>query len=88
MQVNIFEAKNRLSELIKIAQSGVEIVIANRGQPVARLVPTKSPALSSFTPGSAAAILGWRQDQALPSYLQKTAVQIDQEIDKERAAWD
>ena len=39
MQVNILEAKNRLSELIKSAQAGEEVVIANRGQPVVKLVP-------------------------------------------------
>jgi len=39
MQVNILEAKNRLSQLVKRAQAGEEIIIANRGQPVARLVP-------------------------------------------------
>ena len=38
MQVNILEAKNRLSLLIRAAQAGEEVVIANRGQPVARLV--------------------------------------------------
>ena len=38
MQVNILEARNRLSQLIKAAQAGEEVVIANRGEPVARLV--------------------------------------------------
>src|SRR5258707_98144 len=37
MQVNIFEAKNRLSQLIKSVQAGEEVVIANRGEPVAQL---------------------------------------------------
>ena len=36
MQVNILEAKNRLSQLIKSAQRGEEVVIANRGEPVAQ----------------------------------------------------
>lgn len=48
-QVNIHEAKTRLSELIA---SGEEIVIARYGQPVAKLMPIKSP-LSRHTPGSA-----------------------------------
>ncbi|MGH7059317.1 MAG: type II toxin-antitoxin system Phd/YefM family antitoxin [Stellaceae bacterium] len=39
MQVNVFEAKNRLSQLIKLAQAGTDVVIAKRGQRVARLVP-------------------------------------------------
>ena len=39
MQVNVLEAKNRLSRLLKSVQAGEEVVIANRGVPVARLVP-------------------------------------------------
>ena len=38
MQVNILEAKNRLSLLIRAAQAGEDVVIANRGEPVVRLV--------------------------------------------------
>lgn len=48
-QVNIHEAKTRLSELIA---SGEEIVIARYGEPVARLMPIKSP-VARRTPGSA-----------------------------------
>jgi antitoxin (DNA-binding transcriptional repressor) of toxin-antitoxin stability system len=35
MQVNILEAKTRLSQLIKAALGGEEVVIANRDRPVA-----------------------------------------------------
>ena len=38
-EVGIFEAKNRLSELVERAARGEEIVITRRGKPVARLVP-------------------------------------------------
>lgn len=38
MKVNILEAKNRLSELVRAAAAGEEVVIANRGRAVARLV--------------------------------------------------
>ncbi len=37
--IAIFEAKNRLSELIKRVESGEEIAITRRGKVVARLVP-------------------------------------------------
>lgn len=37
--VGAFEAKNRLSELLRRAQAGEEIAITNRGKVVARLVP-------------------------------------------------
>jgi len=38
-EVGIFEAKNRLSELVERAARGEEIVITRRGKSVARLVP-------------------------------------------------
>lgn len=41
MQVNILEAKNKLSHLVKRAQAGEEVVIANRGVPVVRLCRRK-----------------------------------------------
>ncbi len=39
MQVNIYEAKTRLSELVEQASRGETIVIARAGTPVAKLVP-------------------------------------------------
>lgn len=39
MQVNILEAKNQLSRLVKAAAAGREIVIASNGKPMAKLVP-------------------------------------------------
>lgn len=39
MIVGIHEAKTTLSRLVARAQAGEEIVIANNGRPVARLVP-------------------------------------------------
>jgi len=39
MQVNILEAKNQLSKLVKAADAGREIVIASNGKPMAKLVP-------------------------------------------------
>ena len=41
--VGIFEAKNRLSELVERAGRGEEIVITRRGQEVARLMPPQAP---------------------------------------------
>ena len=41
--VGIFEAKNRLSELVERAARGEEIVITRRGQSVARLMPPARP---------------------------------------------
>ena len=39
MQVNIYEAKTRLSELVQRASRGESVVIAKGGTPMARLVP-------------------------------------------------
>lgn len=39
MQMNIADAKARLSELITLSQQGQEVIIARGGQPVVRLVP-------------------------------------------------
>ena len=38
MQVNMLEAKNQLSKLVKAALAGEDVVIANHGKPVVRLV--------------------------------------------------
>jgi len=43
-EIGAFEAKNRLSELITLAERGEEIVITRRGRPVAKLVPVDSGA--------------------------------------------
>jgi prevent-host-death family protein len=43
-QVNLYEAKTRLSELVDRAAAGEEIVIARHGRPVARLVAYAPPA--------------------------------------------
>jgi len=42
MEIGAFEAKNRLSELLRRAEAGEEIAITNRGKVVARLVPPLS----------------------------------------------
>ena len=41
-EVNIHEAKTQLSRLLRRVAGGEEITIANRGVPVARLVPVES----------------------------------------------
>jgi prevent-host-death family protein len=39
MKVNMLEAKNQLSRLVKEALAGEDIVIASNGEPMVRLVP-------------------------------------------------
>lgn len=38
MKVNMLEAKSQLSRLVKAALDGEEVIIANRGTPVVKLV--------------------------------------------------
>lgn len=49
MQVNVHEAKTRLSRLLEAVERGEEVVIARAGHPVARLVPVTRDVLR--TPG-------------------------------------
>jgi prevent-host-death family protein len=44
MQVNMFEAKTQLSKLVEAVLRGEEVVIANRGKPVVKLVKADPPA--------------------------------------------
>ncbi len=39
MKVNMLEAKNQLSRLVKQALEGEDVVIASNGEPLVRLVP-------------------------------------------------
>jgi prevent-host-death family protein len=39
MKVNMLEAKNQLSRLVKEALDGEDVVIASNGEPMVRLVP-------------------------------------------------
>src|SRR6266478_5139412 len=39
MKVNMLEAKNQLSRLVKQALNGEDVVIASNGEPMVRLVP-------------------------------------------------
>jgi prevent-host-death family protein len=45
-QINIYEAKTRLSQLVDRAAGGEEIIIARAGRPVARLVAWRQRAVA------------------------------------------
>ncbi len=85
IKVNVLEAKNRLSELLRAVQAGEEVVIANRGEPVARLVAA-NPVAPQI--GTGASILKWLQENPLPESSRRSAEEIDAFIAEERAAWD
>jgi prevent-host-death family protein len=88
VQVNVFEAKNRLSQLIKAARAGEEVIIANRGEPVVRLVPAGPAPASRADTGNARAILDWLRRHPLPAYARRSAEEIDAAIRLERSSWD
>ena len=58
-----FEAKNKFSELLDIAESGEEVVITRNGKPVARLRPY------TVKPGSPEAMEAGRQLEELGKRL-------------------
>ncbi|WP_083255861.1 type II toxin-antitoxin system Phd/YefM family antitoxin [Methylobrevis pamukkalensis] len=43
MQISVSDAKAHLSELVRRAQAGDEIVLTRHGQAIVRLVPVKAP---------------------------------------------
>jgi prevent-host-death family protein len=88
MLVNILEAKNRLSQLIKSAQAGEEVIIANRGKPVVRLVPMADEAFSSLPRGSGKRILAWLERHPLPASARRSAEDIDAYIEEARNSWE
>ena len=47
MQINIYEAKARLSALLDRALAGETVVIARAGKPLARLIPVTTPSGAS-----------------------------------------
>jgi len=57
--IGAFEAKNKFSELLDIAESGEEVVITRNGKPVARLRPY------AVKPGSPEAIAASEGIEAL-----------------------
>ncbi|WP_028311060.1 type II toxin-antitoxin system Phd/YefM family antitoxin [Derxia gummosa] len=83
MQIGIRDARNRLSQLIKAAQAGAEVVIAKRDRPVARLVAVEVPEI-----GRGRQLLDWLEAHPLPAHLRDQHERIEGGIQAERAAWD
>ncbi len=82
MQVNILESKNRLSELVRRAQQGEEVYIANRGMPVVRLTPVNP------SPEPTRNVVEWLKRNPLPDTVRRSAAEIDAGITQEREGWD
>ena len=73
---------------LRWAMAGEEVIIANRGEPVARLVPAREISRASSGTGNARAILDWLERHPLPDYARRSAEEIDAAIEQERQSWD
>lgn len=85
MQINILDARNKLSQLIKSAAGGEEVVIANRGVPVARLVGIAD---EDGKHAHGPRIAKWLEEHPLPDHARRDPRGISAAIEQERAAWD
>lgn len=73
-QVNVYEAKARLSALLARVETGEEIVIARNGRPVARLVPLSGRPVRR-TPGA------WRGRVWMAADFDRPTGEYDQLVD-------
>lgn len=83
MQINILESRNRLSQLVRRAQQGEEVIIANRGVPVVKMVPIRSDVVTAKGD-----ILAWLQSHPLPASARRPHDEIERGLARERDAWD
>lgn len=75
MMYNVLEARNNLSKLIADVESGVEVTIARRGVPVARIVPIQdapNPPLNAFG--------RWLEENPLDAGTVRPAYEIKAEL--------
>jgi prevent-host-death family protein len=83
-QVNVLEAKNRLSELVKAAAAGEEVIIANRGVAMVRLVAVDT----NPQRGDGPAIAAWLQAHPVPAHARRTVAGIENALSAERDGWE
>ena len=81
---SVLDARNNLSRLISDARSGIEVVITNRGVPVAQLSPI-APVDAAFT---GVALVEWIDANPLPARLARDSDEIDAQIAALRDGWE
>lgn len=81
--VNILDARNNLSQLITAATRGEEVVIAKRGRPVVRIVP-----ITDEHAHTGAEFSDWLAANPRPTASPRSASELDEQIAREREAWD
>lgn len=83
-QVNILEARNNLSRLVAAVGNGDEVLIANRGKPVARLVPVDA----DVPQHTAAQAAEWLTRNLVPAHAARAPAELDRQIASEREGWE
>ena len=73
MQINIHDAKSKLSALLLSVENGEEVVIARAGKPVARLVP--------YVKAPGGMLLGLARSSALNIPDDATLAEMDREVE-------
>lgn len=81
---SVLDARNNLSRLIADARSGLEVVITNRGVPVAQITPI-APVDATFTGRT---LVEWIEANPLPPHLRRSSEEIEEQIRELREAWD
>ena len=84
--VSVLEAKNQLSKLIRSVRVEGDVIIANRGEPVARLTAEES-GIAGASRGTAVVILEQVRIQRSGNH-KHSARAIYRTIADERSAWD
>lgn len=80
---SVFEAKNSLSKLIAASSRGEEVIVSNRGTPVARIIPFSNEP-RELTGAELAAKLSAKP---IPSRLQRSPESLDAQIAESRDSW-
>ncbi len=88
MRFSVTDASRCLTQLIRSAQAGEEVVIVEDGEPIARLVPASRPVTDGTEVGRASTILAWLAQHPLPNASCRSAEEIDAAIEAERNAWE
>lgn len=73
MQINVHDAKSKLSALLLSVENGEDVVIARAGKPVARLVP--------YVKAPGGMLLGLARSSALHIPDDATLAEMDREVE-------
>ncbi len=81
MMYNVLDARNNLSKLVAEAESGIEVTIARRGVPVAKIVP-----LDYAPPRPRNVFAQWLEANPLTPDVSRPLEEIDAIVEENRSA--